>query len=59
MTVVKWKIHTNKQSGEICWLYQVLNSIRQMIRIEAMIAAKNNKLNSHHNMWDEVNDYLT
>jgi hypothetical protein len=59
MTLVKWKIHTNKQLGETCWLYQVLSSIRQMIKIEEMIAAKNNKLGIHRATWEEIEDYLT
>jgi hypothetical protein len=56
---VKWKLHTNKQQGETICLYQVLNSIRQMIMIEEMIAAKNNKINFHNQTWEEILDYLT
>jgi hypothetical protein len=59
MMSVKWKIHSNKQQGEQICLYQVLSNIRQMIRIEEMIAAKNNKMNIHKNTWDEILDYLT
>jgi hypothetical protein len=59
MTTVKWKIHVNKQSGNTCWLYQVLSSIKQMIKIEEMIAIKNNKINNHHDLWDDIEDYLT
>ena len=56
---VKWKIHTNKQQGEQTCLYQVLSNIRQMILIEEMIAAKNDKINIHKKTWEDILDYLT
>ena len=59
MMVVKWNIHTNKQLGQTCWLYQVLNNIRQMIRIESLIAANHNRLNKHRDLWTDVEDFLT
>jgi hypothetical protein len=59
MTTVKWKIHANKQSGDTCCLHQILCCIKQMIKIEEMIAIKNEKINMHKIKWDEIEDYLT
>jgi hypothetical protein len=59
MTVVKWKIHTSKQQGDTCCLYQILNNIRSMIKIEELIAVKNNRLKIHQEAWNEIEDYLT
>jgi hypothetical protein len=59
MMVVKWNIHVNKQLGQTCWLYQILNKIRQMIRIEGLIALNKEQLNKHNDLWTEVEEYLT
>jgi hypothetical protein len=59
LTTVKWKVHANKQSGDTCCLYQVLHGIKEMIKIEEMIAIKNGKINMHRRLWDEIEDYLT
>jgi hypothetical protein len=56
---IKWKIHANKQLGQETLLYQILNNIRQMIRIEEIIAAKNDKYKKHQDLWIEVEDFLT
>jgi hypothetical protein len=59
MMTVKWKIHVNKQLGQESWLYQILSNIKQMIRIEEIIAAKNDRQKKHTDLWTEVEDYLT
>jgi exonuclease III len=59
MMSIKWKIHANKQLGQETLLYQILNNIRQMIRIEEIIAAKNDKHKKHQDLWTEVEDFLT
>jgi hypothetical protein len=59
MMIVKWKIHANKQLGQESWLHQILNNIKQMIKIEEIIAAKHNKQKKHDDLWTEVEDYLT
>ena len=59
MSTVKWKIHANKQSGDTCCLYQVLSSIKQMIKIEELIAIKNDKINMHRQTWEDIECYLT
>jgi hypothetical protein len=59
MMVVKWKTHVNKQAGKECWLYQILHDIKQMIKIEGWISAKNDKSANHKEMWEEIEDYIT
>jgi hypothetical protein len=56
---VKWKIHVNKQLGQESWLYQILSNIKQMIKIEEIIAAKKDKQKKHADLWTEVEDFLT
>ena len=59
MTTVKWKIHANKQSGDTCCLYQVLYSLKKMIKIEEMIAIRNGRTTMHRLKWGDIEDYLT
>ena len=56
---IKWKIHVNKQLGKVCWLYQILQDIRYMIKVQSWIASKNNRIEKHNDMWKEIEDYLT
>jgi hypothetical protein len=59
MMTVKWKIHANKQQAQETLLYHILHNIKQMIRIEEIIAAKNDKYKKHQDLWTEVEDFLT
>jgi hypothetical protein len=57
--VTKFKIHANKKLGEETCLYQILHSIRYMLKIHEVIANRNLKMQKHEEKWGLIEDALT
>jgi hypothetical protein len=55
----KWKIYVNNQLGQGTCLYQILCSIRYMIEIQKLIAARKNRVVNHNKVWGKIENYLT
>jgi hypothetical protein len=55
----KWKIYANNQLGQNTCLYQILCTIRNMIEIQKLIAARKEKVFYHNKIWGEIENYLT
>jgi hypothetical protein len=59
LMAAKWQIYANNQLGQTTCFYQILCSIRSMIEIQKLIAARKQKVAKHNQLWGEIEDYLT